>query len=190
MKKRVNNEVNEVDRKVKFNQTIQRLNEIVEKVDIRINDLSAKARIAKEKKSESSLKIAKVGLASALSTKHRAEQMIIQLDVMSSMSDITELTKDFLSLTEDACDDIFKFSKGTNPSKVNKKMTKAFAQVNSQSNMLNEMMEFSESAFNAFDVELPDDVNAEVDSIINSSPNADQESSYDDLIEKKLNQLK
>lgn len=189
MKKQENKELLELERKTKFNKTIESLNALVEKMDKKVGEMLEKARTAKLKNSQSSLNLAKVGLANALSTKRRAEQMIMQLDIMSSMRDISELTKGFLSVVQDACGDISEFTKNNNFGKVSKEVNKAFAAANQQGEMLEQMMEFNTGSLDALNFNFSDELNDEIDTLINGQAAA-SEDAMDDEIAKKIAQLK
>ena len=189
MKKQENKELLELERKTKFNKTIESLNSLVEKMDKKVGEMLEKARTAKLKNSQSSLNLAKVGLANALSTKRRAEQMIMQLDIMSSMRDISELTKGFLTVVQDACEDISEFTKGNNFSKVSKEVNKAFAAANQQGEMLEQMMNFNVGSLDALNFNFSDELNDEIDTLINEQAAA-SEDAMDDEIAKKIEKLK
>lgn len=189
MKKQENKELLELERKTKFNKTIESLNSLVEKMDKKVGEMLEKARTAKLKNSQSSLNLAKVGLANALSTKRRAEQMIMQLDIMSSMRDISELTKGFLTVVQDACEDISEFTKGNNFGKVSKEVNKAFAAANQQGEMLEQMMSFNVGSLDALNFNFSDELNDEIDTLINGQAAA-SEDAMDDEIAKKIEKLK
>lgn len=189
MKKQENKELLELERKTKFNKIIESLNELVEKMDKKIGEMLEKARNAQLKNSQSSLNLAKVGLANALSTKRRAEQMIMQLDIMSSMRDISELTKGFLSVVQDACTDIFEFTRNNNFGKVSKEVNKAFAAANQQGEMLEQMMELNVGSLDALNLGFSEELNEEIDTLINGQAAA-SEDAMDDEIAKKIEQLK
>lgn len=189
MKKQANKELLELERKAKFDKSITDLNNLVEKMDKKVAEMLEKARVAKLKNSQSSLNLAKVGLANALSTKRRAEQMIMQLDIMSSMKDISALTKGFLTVVQDACDDIAVFTKGNNFGKVSKEVNKAFAAANQQGEMLEQMMSFNVGSLDALNFSFSDELNDEIDTLINGQAAA-SEDAMDDEIAKKIEQLK
>lgn len=189
MKKQANKELLELERKARFDKSITDLNNLVEKMDKKVAEMLEKARVAKLKNSQSSLNLAKVGLANALSTKRRAEQMIMQLDIMSSMKDISELTKGFLTVVQDACDDIAIFTKGNNFGKVGKKVNKAFAAASQQGEMLEQMMSLNVGSLDALNFNFSDELNDEIDALINEQAAA-SEDALDDEIAKKIEQLK
>lgn len=182
-------EMLEIQRKTRLKETLESLNNLVEKMDRKKEEMLEKARSAMARGSQTSLNLAKVGLANALSTRKRAEEMLLQLDIMSSMRDITELTKGFLSVVQDTCGDIMAFSKDNNFNKVSKEMEKAFNAVNEQSDGLARLMEGSSLSLDAlnfnFSNELQDEVNALIEGQAAASENA-----MDDEISAKIERLK
>lgn len=189
MKKREDKEMMEIERKARLNRTLETLGALVEKMDRKKDEMLEKARAAKLKGSQSSLNLAKVGLASALATRRRAEEMLMQLDIMASMKDIAGVTQDFLSVVSDTCGDIMQFTKNNHFGKVNKEVTKAFAAMNAQSESLDLLMESSTFSFDAMNMGISDDLNSEIDALI-SGQAAASEDAMDDEITQKIERLK
>lgn len=189
MKKQEDKEMLEIERKARLNRTLESLEHLVEKMDGKKDEMLEKARQAKLKGSQASLNLAKVGLANALSTKRRAEEMLMQLDILSSMRDITEITKGFLGVMQDICGDILQFTKDNNFSKVGKEVSRAFAAVNEQSEGIAAIMESSAYSLDTLNMQMSGDLNDEIDALI-AGQAAASEDAMDDEIAKKLERLK
>ncbi len=179
----------EIERKTKLKETMESLNKLIEKMDRKKDEMLEKARAAMARGSQTSLNLAKVGLANALSTRKRAEEMLLQLDIMSSMRDITELTKGFLSVVSETCGEIQAFSKGNNFNKVSKEMAKAFEAVNEQSDGIAELMESSSMSMDALNFNFSGELQDEVDALIGGTAAA-AENAMDDEITAKIERLK
>ena len=179
----------EIERKTRLKETMESLNKLVEKMERKKDEMLEKARAAMARGSQTSLNLAKVGLANALSTKKRAEEMLLQLDIMSSMRDITELTKGFLTVVQDTCGDIQAFSKNNNFNKVSKEMNKAFEAVNEQSEGLSQLMESSTMSMDALNFNFSVELQDEVDALIGGAAAATQDA-MDDEITAKIERLK
>lgn len=179
----------EIERKTRLKETMESLSKLVEKMERKKDEMLEKARAAMARGSQTSLNLAKVGLANALSTKKRAEEMLLQLDIMSSMRDITELTKGFLTVVQDTCGDIQAFSKGNNFNRVGKEMSKAFEAVNEQSEGLAQLMEASTMSMDAMNFNFSADLQDEVDALIGGAAAA-KEDAMDDEITAKIERLK
>ena len=179
----------EIERKTRLKETMESLNKLVEKMERKKDEMQEKARAAMARGSQTSLNLAKVGLANALSTKKRAEEMLLQLDIMSSMRDITELTKGFLTVVQDTCGDIQAFSKNNNFNKVSKEMSKAFEAVNEQSEGLSQLMESSTMSMDALNFNFSVELQDEVDALIGGAAAA-KEDAMDDEITAKIERLK
>lgn len=179
----------EIERKMRLKETMESLNKLVEKMERKKDEMLEKARAAMARGSQTSLNLAKVGLANALSTKKRAEEMLLQLDIMSSMRDITELTKGFLTVVQDTCGDIQAFSKNNNFNKVSKEMNKAFEAVNEQSEGLSQLMESSTMSMDALNFNFSVELQDEVDALIGGAAAA-KEDAMDDEITAKIERLK
>ena len=179
----------EIERKTKLKETMESLNKLIEKMDRKKDEMLEKARAAMARGSQTSLNLAKVGLANALSTRKRAEEMLLQLDIMSSMRDITELTKGFLSVVSETCGEIQAVSKGNNFNKVSKEMAKAFEAVNEQSDGIAELMESSSMSMDALNFNFSGELQDEVDALIGGTAAA-AENAMDDEITAKIERLK
>lgn len=179
----------ELERKTRLNASIARLEKVVEKMDRKKDEMIVKAKNAKLKGSESSLKLAKVGLANALATKKRAEEMLMQLDILGSMRDIAESTKGFLEVVQDTCGDIRELTRDNNFAKVGKELTKTFEAVNMQSEGLATLMETGTVNMDAVNMDFSADLSDEIDLLIEGEAVA-QENSMDEQIAQKLERLK
>lgn len=179
----------EIERKTRLNASISRLEKVVEKMDRKKDEMIVKAKNAKLKGSESSLKLAKVGLANALATKKRAEEMLMQLDILGSMRDIAESTKGFLEVVQDTCGDIRELTRDNNFAKVGKELTKTFEAVNMQSEGLATLMETGTVNMDAVNMDFSAELSDEIDLLIEGEAVA-QENSMDEQIAQKLERLK
>lgn len=179
----------ELERKTRLNASIARLEKVVEKMDRKKDEMIVKAKNAKLKGSESSFKLAKVGLANALATKKRAEEMLMQLDILGSMRDIAESTKGFLEVVQDTCGDIRELTRDNNFAKVGKELTKTFEAVNMQSEGLATLMETGTVNMDAVNMDFSAELSDEIDLLIEGEAVA-QENSMDEQIAQKLERLK
>lgn len=175
--------------KANVQQTIREINEISTSIDDKIGELMVKACSAKEKNLTLPLNLAKHSLAQAMMIKQRADEMSLLLDSMSSLSDISQITTDFLNKLGIMCDAISQYSNQSQFKKIGSKMSSALAVAGKQSEMVNAMMEMFDSNMRASDFALSKELENEIDKLIESNISVKADL-LDVEIEKRLNKLK
>lgn len=182
-------EMLEIEKKARMKQTMESLNSLVVKMENKKAELTEKAKEARRKNSAANFNLAKVGLANAIATQKRAADMLMQLDIMTSMREVSELSKGFLECIGDTCKDINRFAKDNNFAKANKQLQQAYSVVNEQDDKLAMLMESGAMAAEEMNFAFSDEINGEIEALLgdDAAPAGD---SLDDEISKKLEKLR
>lgn len=188
-KKNKNSEEEQERRRAKSLRTQNELNEVIYKTDDKIQALVNKACEAKKNGQMSSYSLAKKGIASALSIRKHALNMLTQLSVIEDIREISSLGVDFVAMMEDACDDIIA-TKGTfKVKKLTGKMAKALKIFDGQKKSAEELSESTDIVFDATNIDMPYEMESEIDKMIEQRMES-EEIADDEKIEKQIAKLK
>ncbi|MCL2621709.1 MAG: hypothetical protein FWD32_01605 [Firmicutes bacterium] len=182
-------EMLEVEQKVKVKKSMDELSIFIDDAEKKKQELLVKAKKAKVAGDARNYKLACMGLNNVLTNKNKAEQMLLTMDIVSSMKDISKMTVGFLDCMQTMCTELGSIAKNNKFGKVVKGFNKAMAAVEFQNQGLDALMEDTGASMDAFDVGFSSDVQREIDAMVDNEI-ATNESSFDDALEEKIKKLK
>ena len=180
----------EIKKKMLVKQTINAMNKQIQKLEEQKQVYIDAGKQAKERGLAAQYNLALSGLKMTMAQQRRVYEMKLNFEITSQMKDMTMMTGEFLKGMGSLSKDMMKLSSDKEFLKVGKQFTAAMAEVETQSQLLDDFMDTTQSAFEAGTIASPSD-NAELDGLMavdgaSADGNADMLSD----IEKELEALK
>lgn len=182
-------EMIEIEKKIKIKNAMDEMQAFVTKSEAKKEELLDKARKAKARNDSQSYKLACMGLASTMASKKKAEQMLLSMEVIISLKDISKMTTGFLSCMETLSKEVGVLAKNNKFGKVSKEFNKAMAEVNMQSDGLENLMEDLSMSSDNLDLGISSEFQQEIEKMLEQDI-ISNESELDLEIDKKLEQMK
>lgn len=179
----------EFEKKVQEKAKLERMAEFVANAEKKEAELIAKARKAKKKNDKQSYTIACQGLANIIMRKNTVERMLLTKDILITISDVSEMTKEFISSMLDMSKQISSLTKNIKYAKAGKEFSKAMADFDQQNAEINNLLDDVSLSMESADTVLPGGLMKDIEAMIDADAVADEED-LDKAIEKKLERLR
>lgn len=179
----------ELEKKTKMKEALDEMACFVEKAEKKKEELIEKAKKAKRSNDKASYRLACIGLANTIAAKNKAEQMLLSMDVVMTLKDVSKMTSGFLGCMGTLCKEVSTLSKDNNFAKVSKEFSKAMMSFDIQSKGLDTLIEETTANFDNMDMGLGDNIMQEIEAMIDAEAVSDEEE-LDKSIERKLDKLK
>ena len=180
----------EIKEKMLVKQTINAMNKQIQKLEDQKQVYIDAGKLAKEKGLEAQYNLALSGLKMTIAQQKRVYEMKLNFEITSQMKELTSMTGEFLKGMGSLSKDMLKLSKETEFLKVGKQFTEAMVAAQTQSELLEDFMDNTQSSFEAGTVASAED-NAELDGLM--SVDAGMDAGAADMaseIERELEALK
>ncbi len=179
----------ELEKKAKIKQALEELAIFVDQLEKKKNALIDNAKTAKRRNDKPRYRLACIGLANAIASKNKAEQMLLSMDIMMTIKDVSRMTSDFLGCMGTLCKEVSSISKNNNFTKVSKEFSKAMISFDIQSQGLDTLMEEAIANFDTMDIGLDQSIIKEIETMIDFETTLDEEE-LEKSIEEKLELIK
>ena len=155
----------EIKKRMLVKQTINAMNKQIQKLEEQKQVYIDAGKQAKERGLTAQYNLALSGLKMTMTQQRRVYEMKLNFEITSQMKDMTAMTGEFLKGMGSLSKDMMKLSKEKEFLKVGKQFTEAMAAAETQSELLEEFMENTQSAFESGNI-ASDSVNNELDGLM------------------------
>jgi len=179
----------DLEKKAKMKESLEEMNAFVEKAEGKKEELIAKAKKAKLKNDKPSYRLACLGLANIIARKNTVERMVLSMDVIMTLRDVSKMTSGFTDAMRMMSEEVAALSKDNNFSKISKEFSKAMASFDQQTAGLDNLLDETTLNLETMDTGLSDNMLKEIELMIDADAVLD-EGELDKSIEKKLERLR
>lgn len=177
----------EVEKRMLIKKTIGAMNKQIQKLEEQKKVYIEAGRQAKEKGLSAQYNLALSGLRMTITQQRRVYEMKLNFEITSQMKDMSQMTSEFLKGMGSLSKDMLKLTKEKDFLKVQKQFTEAMTSVEVQTEMMEDFMDETQSAFAAGYSGSEEDTK-ELEGVIAAEEGSDGLS--DSMIEKELEELK
>lgn len=180
----------EIKKKMLIKQTINAMNRQIQKLEEQKQLYIDAGKQARERGLEAQYNLALSGLKMTIAQQRRVYEMKLNFEITSQMKDMTAMTSEFLKGMGSLSKDMMRLSKDKEFLKVGKSFAEAMAAVETQSELLEDFMDTTQSAFESGSTMSSTD-SAELEGLMGiESSDKTAESDTASEIEKELEALK
>lgn len=181
----------EMKKKMLIRKTIASMDKQIKKLEEQKSVYINAAKLAKRKGLTAQFNLALTGLKMTMAQQKRVYEMKLNFEITAQMKDMAGMTTEFLGGMSTLSKEMMRLTKEKDFLKVQEQFNEAMASAENQTEMLQDFMDESSSAF-ASGVPTSEDNDSEIENMIASLTGSD-ESGSDDMdaaIEKELEALK
>lgn len=179
----------ELEKKAKIKSAMEDLENFIKEAEKKKESLMQNAKTAKLKNDKTNYKLALMGLANTISAKNKVEQMLLSMDIVMTMRDVSKMTSGFLGCMSSLCKEVSVLSKDNSFASVSKGFAAAMRDFNINSQGLETLMDEATVNFEVMDLELDKSIMQEIEAMVDMEDFSGEEE-LDKSIEQKLERLK
>jgi|GEM_PF-6177821 len=176
----------EQEQKMKIKKAFAGMDKFISECDAKANAAIAKARASKD---SASLKIYKMGIATAIASKNRAEKMKATMDALLMMSEISKMTTGFLDGMGILAKELNDATKMMEFGRVDKVINEAMFNYEKQSGKMEDMFDRMSESFESVDINIDGEMDAAIDKLIAGGGTAEMDD-ISSKISERLEKLK
>lgn len=142
-------EKKDMQRRVLIKQSIRNLEKYISKLSVQYDKYLEIAKTAKMKGIQSQLKLAIYGIKNVLAQKKKAEEMLLNIQLVSQSNDLIKITKTFLTSMNTISKDMIKTTKDMDFESITKNFQTAMDNAEIATDKLDDLLETSSDSFDS-----------------------------------------
>lgn len=183
-----NSEKKDMQRRVLIKQSIRNLEKYISKLSVQYDKYLEIAKTAKMKGIQSQLKLAIYGIKNVLAQKKKAEEMLLNIQLVSQSNDLIKMTKTFLTSMNTISKDMIKTTKDMDFESITKNFQTAMDNAEIATDKLDDLLETSSDSFDSISQHSSDMNDDEILKMLDLEI-AHQDSASGSDIDKKLDEI-
>lgn len=179
----------EIEKRLLVKKTIANMNKQINALENEKKKYLDAAKLAKQKGLTAQLNLAISALKSTMGQQRRAQEMLLNFEITSSMKDMAQMTSEFLKSMSVVSKEMSKLTNNKDFAKMQKEFEAAMAGAEYQVERMDAFLDMNQSVF--ADSSIASTVNISDDEILSLIDNTASGADKDiDLIDKELDELK
>ncbi len=183
-----NSEKKDMQRRVLIKQSIRNLEKYISKLSVQYDKYLEIAKTAKIKGIQSQLKLAIYGIKGVLSQKKKAEEMLLNIQLVSQSNDLIKITKTFLTSMNTISKDMIKTTKDMDFESITRNFQTAMDNAEVATEKLDGLLETSSDSFDSISQQSSTVSDDEIMKMLDLEI-AHQDSASGSDIDKKLDEI-